>query len=155
MSALSPKELREYWIANGQRLDRLGHFAEYSPKQRAEVLRKGYLGLWAPDHGIKIARRDVALGYALRTPKFVDNMRDFKVVGVEVREKTLSILDEVPPESYEPPYELEEPPGYPFIFHSNILGCVVYFKFQIEGTAKSSRVLFWSCHPPVLKRKER
>jgi hypothetical protein len=80
-------------------------------------------------------------------------MRDFKVVGVEVREKTLSILDEVPPESYEPPYELEEPPGYPFIFHSNILGCVVYFKFQIEGAAKRSRVLFWSCHPALLKRK--
>jgi hypothetical protein len=116
-------------------------------------LRKGYLGLWAPDHGIKIARREVALGYALRTPKFVDNLRDFKVVGVEVREKTLSILDELPPESYEPPYELEEPPGYPFIFHSNILGRVVYFKFQIAGTTKSSRVLFWSCHPPLLKRK--
>ena len=93
MSALSPKELRECWIANAQRLDRLGHFAEYSPKQRAEVLRKGYLGLWAPDHGIKIARRDVALGYALRTPKFVDNMRDFKVVGARgsTREDTFNI----------------------------------------------------------------
>jgi hypothetical protein len=100
-----------------------------------------------------IARRNVALGYALRTPKFVDNMRDFKVVGVEVREKTLSVLDEVPPESYEPPYELEEPPGYPFIFHSDILGCVVYFKFQIEGATKRPRVLFWSCHPALLKRK--
>jgi len=107
MSAPSPKELRECWIANAQRLDRLGHFARYSPKQRAEVLRKGHLGLWTPDHGIKIARRDVALGYALRTPRFVDNMRDFKVVAGSPR-KTLSILDEVPPESYEPPYELEE-----------------------------------------------
>ena len=153
MSALSPKELRECWIANAQRLDRLGHFARYSPKQRAEVLRKGYLGLWAPDQGIKIARREAALGYALRTPKFVDNMRDFKVVGVEVREKTVSILDEVPPQSYEPPCELEEPPGYPFIFHSNILGRVVYFKFQIEGATKRPRVLFWSCHPALLKRK--
>jgi hypothetical protein len=153
MTALSPKDLRECWIANAQRLDRLGHFAEYSPKQRAEVLRKGYLGLWAPDRAIKIARSDVALGYALRTPKFVDDMRDFKVVGVEAREKILSILDEVPPESYEPPYELEEPPGYPFIFHSNILGCLLYFKFQIEGAAKRSRVLFWSSHPALLKRK--
>jgi hypothetical protein len=153
MSTLSAKELRECWIANAQRLDRVKHFAEYSPKQRAEVLRKGYLGLWAPDQGIKVARREAALGYALRTPKFVDNMRDFKVVGVEVREKTLSILDEVPPESYEPPYELEEPPGYPFIFHSNILGCVVYFKFQIEGATKSPQALFWSCHPALLKRK--
>jgi hypothetical protein len=58
MSALSPKELRECWIANAQRLDRLGHFARYSPKQRAEVLRKGYLGLWAPDPGIKGPRRN-------------------------------------------------------------------------------------------------
>jgi len=58
MSAVSPKELRECWIANAQRLDRLGHFAEYSPKQRAEVLRKGHLGLWAPDHGIKGPHRN-------------------------------------------------------------------------------------------------
>jgi hypothetical protein len=80
-------------------------------------------------------------------------MRDFKVVGVEVREKTLSILDEVPPETYEPPHNLEEPPGSPFIFHSSILGCEVYFKFQIAGTAKSPQVLFWSCHPPNFRRK--
>lgn len=153
MSALSGKELRKCWIANAERLDRLGHFAEYSPKQHAEVLRKGYLGLWAPDQGIEIARREADLGYALQMPKFVDNMRDFKVVGVEVRKNTLSILDEMPSASYEPPYELEEPPGYPFIFQSNVLGCVVYFKFQIQGTAKKSQVLFWSCHPPLLKRK--
>jgi hypothetical protein len=30
---------------------------------------------------------------------------------------------------------------------------VVYFKFQIAGIAKSPRVLFWSCHPPLLQRK--
>jgi hypothetical protein len=139
MSGLSGKELRKCWIANAERLDRLGHFARHSPKQRADVLRKGYVGLWAPHDGIKIARREADLVYALRTPKF--------------REQTLSILDEVPPESYEPPYELKEPPGYSFIFQSNILRCEVYFKFQIEGTAKSARVLFWSCHPPLWKRK--
>ena len=153
MSALSGKELRKCWIANAERLDRLGHFAKYSPKQRAEVLRKGYLGFWAPDQAIKMSRREADLGYAVRTPNFIDDMREFTVVGGEVREKTLSILDEVPPESYQLPGDLEEPPGSPFIFHCSILGCEVYFKFQIAGTAKSPRVLFWSCHPPRFERK--
>jgi hypothetical protein len=40
---------------------RLGHFAKYSPKQRVEVLRKGFLGPWAPDQGIKTARREADL----------------------------------------------------------------------------------------------
>lgn len=153
MSVLSGKELRKCWIANAERLCRLGHFAKYSPKQRADVLRRGYFGLWAPDQGITVARREADLGYAFRTRNYIDDMRDFMVVGGEVREKTLSILDEVPPASYEPPYKLEDPPGYPFIFDSSMLGCEVYFKFQIEGTAKSPRVLFWSCHPPNSKRK--
>jgi len=98
-------------------------------------------------------RREADLGYAFRTPNYIDDVRDFMVVGGEVREKTLSILDEVPPTSYEPPYELEDSPGYPFIFDSSILGCEVYFKFQIKGTAKSPHVLFWSCHPPKSKWK--
>jgi hypothetical protein len=153
MSALSGKELRESWIANAERLDRLGHFAKYSPKRREEVRRKGYLGSRPPDQAIRTARREVELGYAFRTPKFIDDMLEFGVVGAEVREKTLSILDELPPQSYEPPYELEEPPGFPFIFHCNVLGCEVYFKFQIKGAAQSPKVLFWSCHRPRLKRK--
>ncbi len=153
LNDLSGTKLRERWIANAERLDRLGHFVQYSPKQRADVLRRGYIGLWAPDQAIRIARREADLGYALRTSKFVDNMRDLKVVGAEVREKVLSILDETPPESYEPPYELEEPPGYPFIFRSNILRCETYFKFQIEDTAKTCRALFWSSHPLLSKRK--
>ena len=153
MSALSGEDLSSGWIADAKRLDRLGHFAKYSPKQRAEVLRKGFLGAWAPDQGIKIARKEVELGYAVWTENYRDDLRVFSIVGEEVREKTLSLLDEVPPESYEPPCELEEPPGCPFIFHCKILGCEVYFKFQTAGTAKSPRVLFWSCHPPKFKRK--
>jgi hypothetical protein len=79
----------------------------------------------------------------------------FGTVGSEVRERLLGVLDEVPPESYEPPYELNEPPGCPFIFTSTVLGCEVFFKFQIAGTEKKPRVLFWSCHPPRhgLRRK--
>src|ERR1035441_7046337 len=103
MRAPGGKEPRQCWIANAERLDRLEHFAKYSLKQRAEVLRKGYLGLWAPAQAIKIARKEADLGYAVRTPNFIDDMRDFNVVGAEVRQKILSILDEVPPESYEPP----------------------------------------------------
>ena len=116
MSTLSGEELRKCWIANAERLDGLGHFAKYSPKQRAEVLRKGYLGVWAPDQAIKIARREADLGYAVRTPNFIDDIREFTVVGGEVREKTLSILDEVPPESYQPPGDLEEPPRVSLYF---------------------------------------
>ena len=153
MSALSGEDLRKCWIANAERLARLGHFAKYSPKQRSEVLRKGHLGPWAPDQGIKIARKEAELGYAVWTRNYIDDMRNFGVVGGEVREKTLSLLDEVPPESYESPCDLEEPPGSPFIFHCSIFGCEVYFKFQIAGPAKSPRVLFWSCHLPKFKRK--
>src|ERR1035438_2339454 len=122
MSALGGKELRKCWIANAERLVRLGYSAKYSPKQRGEVLRKGYLGPWAPDQGIGIARREAELGYAVWTQNYIDDMRDFGVVGAEVREKPLSILAEVPPESYDPPDDLEEPPGSPFIFPCGILG---------------------------------
>jgi len=69
-------------------------------------------------------------------------MRHFKVVGVEVREKTLSILDEVPPESYEPPYELEEAARLSLYLsqqHPRMRGLL---QFQIEGTAKNSRSCF-------------
>jgi hypothetical protein len=154
MTALGGQELRKCWIANAERLDRLGHFAKYSPKQRAEVLRKGFLSPWAPDQGIRIARKELELGYAVRTPNYIDDLRDFGVVGSEeVRKTTLSLLDEVPPESYEPPCELAEPPGCPFIFQCKALGCEVYFKFQISGTPKSMQVLFWSYHPPKFRKK--
>jgi len=56
MSALSGKDLRERWIANADRLDKRGHFANYSSKQRDEVRRKGYLGRNPPDQAIKMAR---------------------------------------------------------------------------------------------------
>src|ERR1039458_2942852 len=113
MSALSGEDLRKCWIANAERLARLGHFAKYSPKQRSEVLRKGHLGPWAPDQGIKIARKEAELGYAVWTRNYIDDMRNFGVVGGEVREKTLSLLDEVPPESYESPATWKSRPDLP------------------------------------------
>src|ERR1039457_4739032 len=113
MSALSGEDLRKCWIANAERLARLGHFAKYSPKQRSEVLRKGYLGPWAPDQGIKIARKEAELGYAVWTQNYIDDMRNFGVVGGEVREKTLSILGEVPPESYDPRTTWKNRPDLP------------------------------------------
>jgi hypothetical protein len=87
------------------------------------------------------------------TAKFVDNMREFGIVGEEVRRTVLRILEEVPPESYEPPKELEEPPGCPFIFGC-ALGREVFFKLQIVGTPRKPRVLFWSCHPPLYGGKK-
>ncbi len=150
MSALSGKDLRERWIANADRLDKRGHFANYSSEQRDEVLRKGYLGRYPPDQAIKMARQQAELGQGYRKPKFNDEVREhFGLVGSEVGEKLLKILDEIPPESYEPPFKLNDPPGCPFIFRSSVLGCEVFFKFQIVGTAKKPLVLFWSCHPPL------
>ena len=139
MSALGGKDLRDRWIANAERLDRKGHFASYSPKRRDEVLKKGFLGRYPPDQAIKIARG-----------KFNDDMREhFRLACAEVRDKLLQVLDEIPPESYQPPFELNDPPGCPFIFRSSVLACEVFFKFQIIGTARKPQVLFWSCHPPL------
>lgn len=150
MSALSVKELRARWIANAERLDKKGHFASYSSKQRDEVLRKGFLGRYQPDQAIKLAREQAERGHGYRKAKFNDEMREyFGLVGAEVRDKVLQVLDEIPPESYQPPLEVNEPPGCPFLFHCGILECEVYFKFQINGTAKKPQVLFWSCHPPL------
>ncbi len=157
MSALSGKDLRNCWIANAERLERKGYFANYSSEQREEVLRKGFLGRYPPDQAIRLAKEQAERGHGYRKEKFNDNMREyFGLVGDEVREKLLEILDEVPPECYEPPYELNEPPGCPFIFSSRVLGREVFFKFQISGTAKKPQVLFWSCHPPLygIKRKD-
>ena len=81
MNVLTGEDPRKCWIANAERLARLGHFARYSKKQRTDVLRKGYLGLWAPDQGIKAARGEADLGYAFWTPNYIDDMRDFMVVG--------------------------------------------------------------------------
>jgi len=153
MGALSAEELRKRWLDNAGLLDRKRHFANYSPKQLAEVLKKGYLGRWRPDEAIRIAREAAALGYAMRTPRFVDDMRNRGFVGEEVQKKLLEVLEEVPPESYKPPGELRSPPGYPFHFYSKVLSCDLYFKFQIRGTTKKPKVLFWSCHPPVYPTK--
>jgi hypothetical protein len=149
MIPLTGRDLRNRWIANAETLDEGAYFANYSSKKRDEVLRKGFLGRYPPDQAIRLAREQAERGHGYRKEKFNDNMREhFGLVGDEVRDKLLEILDEVPPESYQPPRELSEPPGCPFIFTSRVLRRQVYLKFQICGTAKKPRVLFWSCHPP-------
>lgn len=149
MSGLNAAELRQHWIANAERLDRKGHFAEYSAKQRQEVLAKGYLGLWRPDEALKLARDQADRGASLRTQQFIDDMRERGFVGAEVREALLKILSETPAENYRPPRNVHNPPGYPFIFDCRTAGCEIFFKLQIEGSRQKPRVLFWSCHPPV------
>ncbi len=141
-------QLREGWIQQASELAGRGHFSSYSAKQRAEVLRKGYLGPVRPDEAIRIATQMVADGLHFSTPKIIDELRGkFNVVGVEaVREALLAILAETPAAAYEPPRKLKEPPGYPYIFPCSHLGCSIYFKFQITGTTKKRSVLFWSCH---------
>lgn len=141
-------QLRDGWIQKARELDGREHFSSYSAKQRAEVLRKGYLGPVRPDDAIRIAAQLVADGLHSSTPKIIDELRrHFDVVGAEaVREALLAILAETPAAAYEPPRKLKEPPGYPYIFPCSHLGCSIYFKFQIVGTAKKRQVLFWSCH---------
>jgi hypothetical protein len=96
-----------------------------------------------------MARDQAEKGQGYRTGIFNDNMREhFRLAGAEVRDTLLQILDEVPPESYQPPSELKDPPGCPFIYRSSVLGREIYFKVQIKGTARKPQVLFWSCHPP-------
>lgn len=103
-----------------------------------------------PDEVILLARREVERGHAFRKAKFNDEIRDhFGLVGDEVRDALLTILDEVPPQSYTPPRELEDPPGCPFVFHCNYLRSDIYLKIQVAGDNKRPRVLLWSCHPPV------
>jgi len=142
------KQLREGWIQQARELDGRGYFSAYSAKQRAEVLRKGYMGPVRPDEAIRIASASVSDGYSFTTAKIVDELRgQFHVVGVgAVREALLAVLAETPAAAYQPPRALEEPPGYPYIFQCSHLGCSIYFKFQIVGTAQRRQVLFWSCH---------
>ena len=148
MSSKIQKDLQNRWIAEAHALDGRGYFVTYAKKQREEVLRKGYLGAVPPDLAISIALRMAEQGYDYRTAKFNDEMRElFHVVGQESREMVLRLLSEIPPESYWPPFEIKEPPGYPFVFRSSILDCLIYFKFQILGTTKKPNVLFWSCDP--------
>ena len=148
MSSLHGKGLQDCWIANAERWDKEGRFAKYSRQQRDAVLRNGFLGRYPPDEAIKLAREQAERGYACYTSKFIDEMREyFGLVGAEVRKALLEVLARVPPESYKPPRELDEPPGYPFEFHSGVLGREVYLKFQIREDAKP-QCLFWSCHPP-------
>ena len=152
MAGPDSKQFQKEWIGRAARLHREGYFSEYTSSRRDEVLRKGYLGKYSPDQGLVIARRLVKEGISTRTPKFNDEMRDhFQLVGEDVREALVRILDEIRPESYKPPRQLSDPPGLPFHFHSKTLRSDVYFKFQIGGTQKKPQVLFWSCHPPVYR----
>ena len=106
--------------------------------------------MYPPDQAIEIAAQQAELGYAHPTSKFNDELREhFRLVGEEATDKLHRVLYEIPPESYKPPFELNDPPGCPFVFQSSILGCEIYFKFQILGATRKPKVLFWSCHPPL------
>jgi len=138
------------WRERAEALGARGHFRLYTIRQREEVLRKGYLGRYRPDAALVLAQRGNSEGRALRTPKYNDEMREWlQAVGPEVRERTQELLAEIPATSYEPPAQLNEPPGLPSVFSSRLAGWIVYFKFQILGSAQKPQVLFWSCHPAL------
>jgi len=74
----------------------------------------------------------VERGHGNWTAQFNDNVREyFSLVGDEVREKLLEILNEVPPETYDPPTRTQRTAGLPFHFSSRALGREIFFKFQI------------------------
>lgn len=150
MSAPGFKDLGALWREKARRLHNENYFSEYPPARLAEVLRKGYVGLWRPDDALRIAIGQVERGHHYPNPAFIDDMRDrFGIVGTEVREALLRILDEIASSSYMPPRNLHDPPGYPFIFESRVAGGQIYFKIQIEGSLKRPRVRVCSCHPPL------
>lgn len=149
-AAIQRARLSAAWRMKAAELHERGHFASYSAKQLNQVLQRGYVGQWLPDHAITVARNLAQKGLCFVTPRFHDQMRDnFGLVGEDVRLALLAILDELPPENYEPPSNLGEPPGLPFIFRCATLNREIYFKFQLAGTQKKPQVLFWSCHPPL------
>lgn len=150
MSAPGSKDRRAHWIEKARRLDDTNYFAAYPKAKHAEVLRKGYLGILRPDVALELARTEIAKGLARHTPKIITELHDhYGIIGTEERTRFLaSRLREIAPDCYEPPQTLEEPPGYPYVFISGLLGQRVYLKFQIVGTVKKHQIWFWSCHPP-------
>ncbi len=104
--------LRAIWTGKARQLDSAGILSATPKEQRGEILRKGCLGSLSPVQVLQLAKQEVELGHAVRKSKFNDEMRrHLRLVGDEVREAVLAILDEVPRESYEPLRTLEEPPG--------------------------------------------
>lgn len=141
---------RPGWREKAGLLDRQGYFRLYSRERRAEVLKKGYVGRWAPDRAIGIAREQVDMRIAVWTPQIWDNLRDgFGLAGPEARQAFCAVLDEVRAEYYIPPRELKDPPGIPFIYGSRRLQCQLYLKIQVEGPVTKPRVLVWSCHRAI------
>lgn len=153
MSAPATNPYPALWKARAAELDKRNYFREYDPTSYKEVIHKGYLGRHNPADALKIARSAVDQGYARYQHKFLDEIRDhYGVTLIERRPFLLSRLNEVQPDAYQPPFTLEQPPGYPYIFYSRDLHADLYLKFQITPDRRRSAVLFWSCHPPVRTR---
>ncbi len=157
MSAPQRKDYPALWKAQAEKLDAQGHFSEYPAKRREEVLRKGYLGKLNPEAALQLASSKLEQGFARYTRKVTDDLRDnFGVVSTESRRGfLLERIREAQPDDYEPPYRLDEPPGYPYIYESSRLVRPVYLKFHIQVLGQRSQVAFISCHPPREQRKVR
>jgi hypothetical protein len=156
MSAPAKNPYPSLWKARAKVLDRQGYFREYDKRFYEEVISKGYLGRHDPEEALQIAKTAVEDGTARYHPKFVDELRDhFNLALFERRAFVLQRLAEIQPDSYEPPHQLEEPPGYPYIFHSRELRIDLYLKFQLHREVRRPHVLFWSCHPPVVPRRRK
>lgn len=155
MSAPNRIDYPALWKAQAQKLDVQGHFNEYPARRREEVLRKGYVGKENPEEALRLARSKLEAGLAKHTAKVIDELRNhFDILGSESRrEFLLERTKEAQPDDYEPPFDLDEPPGYPYIFESPGLARRVYLKFGIGVTGKKCRVAFISCHPPMRRRK--
>lgn len=156
MSAPTKNPYPALWKARAEELDRQNYFRKYEQRFYEEVISKGYLGRHDPEEALQIAERAVNDSTAHYHPNFVDQIRDhYNVSLLERRAFVLRRLAEIQPDDYEPPHDLERPPGYPYLFQSLELKTGIYLKFQLHLEEKKPHVLFWSCHPPVLPRREK
>src|SRR5437588_8566875 len=74
------------------------------------------------------------------------------LAGAEVRETFLQVLDEIPPECYQPPNELNDPPGCPFIFLSGVLGRDFFSNLRSPARRRSRGSFSRLASSPVLNR---
>lgn len=155
MSAPHRTDYPALWKAQAEILDACGHFSKYPAERREEVLRKGYVGNENPETALRLAAEKLESGTAKYTSKVLRELEDhYQVLGTEDRRAFLmERTKEAQPDDYEPPHNLDEPPGYPYLFESPGLHSDVYLKFGIEIDGKKCRVAFISCHPPRRQRK--
>jgi hypothetical protein len=91
------------------------------------------------------------------SPKALDRMRlELGVEPFEAHDALEAAIQEIRPENYYPPGELQRPPGMPFFWWSDHFHRDMYFKFTFmteRGGLREARFTIHSCHPPEKARR--